>query len=116
MNDLDAFFLRQEEPTKSCLQALRSIILQFDDAITEAWKYRLPFYLYRGKTFCYLWMGKQNKHPYIGIIDGRLIDHPALYQGDRKRIKIFPIHPEEDIPVEAIYEVLSLARELRIKK
>ena len=35
----DNYFLQQEEPVKSCLLALRKLILSFDNNIIESWKY-----------------------------------------------------------------------------
>ncbi|MCF6352841.1 MAG: DUF1801 domain-containing protein [Cyclobacteriaceae bacterium] len=70
------------------MQALRAHILAFDPQIIEAWKYRLPFFLYKKKMFCYFWADKKTGLPYIGIVEGRNIDHPMLEQGNRKRMKI----------------------------
>jgi hypothetical protein len=113
MSPIENWFAQQEEPNKSCYLALRQIILRFDPDISEAWKYRLPFYLYKGKSFCYLWEDKKTHEPYIGIHNGYLIEHSSLVAGDRTRIKVFPISPLEDIPVEALYEVFAEAKALR---
>jgi hypothetical protein len=51
---IDEYFLQKDEPTKSCLQFLREHILQLDTNITEAWKYGMPFYCYKGKMFLLL--------------------------------------------------------------
>jgi hypothetical protein len=70
--------LQNEEPIKSCLQFLRDYILKFDEDITEQWLYGMPFFYYKGKRFCYLWIHKKYHKPYIGIVDGHKIDHPEL--------------------------------------
>ena len=54
MKALDDFYLQQNEPVKSCLLALREIILSQDADITNALKYGMPFFCYKGKMFCYL--------------------------------------------------------------
>jgi hypothetical protein len=54
MKEPDLFYLEKEEPVKGCLLFLRQHILSYDKNITEAWKYRMPFYCYNGKMFCYL--------------------------------------------------------------
>lgn len=87
--------------------ALRDIILKFDSQITEHWKYKVPFYYYKGKPFCYLWQENKSKQLYIGIVKGHLIDHPNLTKGNRKKMKVFMIDPELDIPVEDIYEIFE---------
>ena len=48
----------------------------------------------------YFWKDKKTIEPYIGFADGVLLDFPELEKGDRKRIKILRIDPNEDIPIE----------------
>jgi hypothetical protein len=70
LRDFDRFYLQKEEPVKSCLIALREIILKQDREITVAWKYGMPFFCYKGKMFCYLWVHKTIQKPYIGFVEG----------------------------------------------
>ena len=51
LNPLDNYYLQKEEPIKSCLSFLRKHILEFDSDITEALKYGMPFFCYKG-NFC----------------------------------------------------------------
>lgn len=106
---VDQFYLNKEEPVKSCLQALRSIILSYNNDITEHWKYGLPFFYFKGKPFCYLWIDKKTNHPYIGVVKGIFIDHPMLDQGNRKKMKVMSINPNEDIPMHTIHEIFDEA-------
>jgi hypothetical protein len=108
--ELDNFYLQQEEPNQSCFLALRDLILDYDSQITPDFKYGLPFFMYKGKMFCYLWKDKKANQPYISIAAGNKINHPALFQGDRKRFKLLYINAEEDLPVKRIWEILELAR------
>lgn len=103
------FYLDKDEPLRSALLGLRDIIMDLDPTIQAAWKYSAPFFVYRGKNLCYLWVDKRNNHPYIGLIDGGMIEHPLLDQGDRKSMKVLPINPEEDFPMEAIQEIFAEA-------
>lgn len=112
MKALDHFYEQQEEPIKSCLLALKKILLTHDSAITEEWKYRVPFFYYKGKMLCYFWIDKKLKQPYIGIVDGNKIDHPKLIQGNRKRMKVFYLDANKDIPLKAVEQVLKLAIKL----
>lgn len=112
MTELDNFYLQQDEPTKSCLLALREIILQQDPETTTAWKYGMPFFCYKGKMFCYLWFHKKHKQPYIGIVEGKRFDEPFLIQEDRSRMKIMLIDPNEDLPLQPIENVLQKAIKL----
>jgi hypothetical protein len=53
------------------------------------------------------------------MVEGVKLTHPELEQGDRKRMKIFRVDPNKDIPlktVEAILnEALGLYRSGKIK-
>ena len=107
--ELDNFYLHQEEPNRSCFLALRDIILAYHPEITPDFKYGLPFFMFKGKMFCYLWKDKKTNQPYISIAAGNKIEHPALFQGDRKRFKLLFINATEDIPIKVIEEVFDLA-------
>lgn len=109
MKETDNYYLQKEEPVKSCLSALRQIILDRNPDITEAWKYRMPFFCYKGKMFCYLWIDKKTNFPYLGIVEGKRIDHPGLVQDDRSRMKIIAFDPNEDLPLETILYILDSA-------
>ena len=105
----DNYFLQQEEPVKSCLLALRKIILAQHMQVTETWKYGMPFYCCNGKMFCYLWFHKKYQQPYLGIVDGSKINHPLLVQEKRARMKIMLVDPGKDIPVKTIRMILQKA-------
>ena len=109
MRALDDFYLQQDEPIKGTLLALREIILQQDNDITDAWKYGMPFFCYKGKMFCYLWVHKKNKQPYIGIVEGKRFDEPFLIQENRSRIKIMLFEPNKDLPLKTIENILQKA-------
>lgn len=109
MNDLEQFYSRKEEPVKSCLQALRRLVLAQHPQITEAWKYRMPFFCYRGKMLCYAWVDRKTEQPYMGIVQGRQIEHPALLQDKRAKMKILPLDPEQELPEATVRHILGLA-------
>ncbi len=112
MKEIDQYFLQQKEPIKSCLLFLREYILSMNNDVTEVWRYRMPFYCYKGKRFCYVWVDRKKQLPYIGIVDGKQINHPGLVQENRSRMKIFLIDPEKDIPVTTIKTILNAAIKL----
>ncbi len=113
MKALDQYYEKQEEPAKSCLLALRHLLLDFKAPLTEALKYGMPFFCYQEKMLCYLWIDKKSKQPYIGIVDGNKIEHPLLVQDKRARMKIFYIDPSKDLPVKTIRQILTIALKLR---
>ena len=115
-SELDNFYLKFEEPIQGCLLALRNLILKHDVNITAEWKYQLPFFYFKGKMLCYLWIHKKYKQPYIGFVDGGLIDHPDLLQEKRARMKILLIDAEADLPMDKINDILTSAIYICSKK
>lgn len=109
---VDQFFLNQEEPAKGCLEYLRAFILGLGIGVVEEWRYKMPFYFYKGKRFCYLRTDKRTKQPYIGFVDGVRIDHPSLIQEGRIRMKILPVDPLADLPMELVHELMTTALSL----
>lgn len=106
---INQYYDHLPEPDKGCLLALRQIVLNFHPEIKECWKYQMPFYYMKGKMFCYFWKDKKSKKPYLGIVKGHLIEHPALEKGSRKKMKVLPINPLEDLPKELILDILQKA-------
>jgi hypothetical protein len=113
ISDLDNFYFQQPNTIKDCLLALRTIILNQDKGITAEWKYRMPMFCYKGKMLCYLWIHKTSRQPYLGIVDGKLIDHPALIMEKRARMKIMLFDADEDLPMADIEDILKQAIKLK---
>ncbi len=109
---LDNYYLSKEEPNKSCLLALRSIILKQDADITETQKWGMPCFCYKKKMFCYLWTNKKTDEPYMLMVEGKYLDHPELEEGDRTRMKIFRVNPHQDLPIKTIEGILKKALDL----
>lgn len=107
LRPIDNWFLQKDEPAKSCLQFLRQHILKQNALITEAWKYGMPFFCYKGKMFCYLWVHKKYGQPYLGIVEGKHINHPDLLIEKRARMKILLLDPAKDIPIKKINAILK---------
>jgi hypothetical protein len=108
MRPFDRYFLEKEDPVKSCLLFLREHICKQSPHIAEAWKYGMPFFCYDGKMFCYLWVHKKYKQPYIGIVEGKKINHPDLLQEKRTRMKILLIDHTKNIPIRKISSILKM--------
>lgn len=107
IKNIDNFYLNQEEPVRSCLLALKDIILSQDAEITNVLKYGMPFFCYKQKMFCYLWIHKKHKQPYLGMVEGTRLDHPKLIVEKRSRMKIILFDPNEDLPIETIEAILK---------
>ncbi|WP_462253875.1 DUF1801 domain-containing protein [Ferruginibacter sp.] len=112
LNNIDNFYLQKEEPLQGCLLALKEIILSQDKDIASAWKYGMPFFCYKGKMFCYLWVNKNTQQPYIGIVEGKHFDHPLLITEKRSRMKIMLFDADKQLPIKTIKSILKQAIDL----
>lgn len=114
MRAIDLYFDTQPEPAKSCLLALRKIILDHNKIIREDWKYNMPFYFYGKERICYLWVDKKSGQPYLGIVNGVHIDDPLLLQEDRTRMKVMRFDAIADLPEKNIRTILEKAIQLHL--
>ena len=112
VQEIHNYYLNKTEPVKSCLLALRSIILQQDNMITETQKYGMPCFCYKKKVFCYLWTDKKTDEPYMLMVEGAYLNHPQLELGNRKRMKIFRVNATKDLPIKTIKLILQQALDL----
>ncbi len=109
MSEIDTFYLKQEEPIQSCMLALREIVLSLDNNIQAQWKYGMPFFSYKDKMLCYIWVHKKLKMPYLGVVEGKHINHPELKIENRSRMKILLVNPNADLPIQAIRAIVMEA-------
>ena len=112
VDELHYYYLNKEEPNKSCLLALRSIILNQDTNISETQKWGMPCFCYKKKIFCYLWTDKKTDEPYILMVEGKYLDHLKLEVGERSRMKIFRVNPNKDLPIKTIQTILQKALDI----
>ncbi|MFV9551150.1 DUF1801 domain-containing protein [Algibacter sp. PT7-4] len=108
----EKFYLSKTEPNLSCLLTLRDFILKQDNNITETTKYGMPCFCFKKKMFCYLWINKKTNMPYLLFVEGAYLNHPELVTGTRKRMKIFNVNPNKDIPLDTIKILLNTALNL----
>jgi hypothetical protein len=113
--ELENFYLQQDEPLRSNFLALRDLILSHDTDITNAWKFNMPFFLYKDKMFCYIWTHKKLQQPFIGFNEGKRMEHPELTFEKRSRVKIMILDSLKPLPAQTIKEVLDMGIEL-VKK
>lgn len=111
MNAIDLFY-DKDEPNRSCLLALKSIILDYNKNISSKWYYKLPCFMYQNQIFCYLWIDRKTQFPYIAIGKGVKINHPDLIKGKRTFTSILLIDPNKDIPIDTIYSIFDMVMAL----
>lgn len=112
IREIDDYYLNKEEPHKSCLLALRNIILEQDANIIETLKWGMPCFCYKKNIFCYLWTDKKTEEPYILMVEGKHLNHPELELGKRSRMKIFRVNPDKDLPLNTIKNILQRSIDL----
>lgn len=115
IRELDTYYFEKEEPARSCLLALRSIILEQDSNVNETRKWGMPCFCYGKKMFCFLWTDKKTDEPYLLMVEGKNLHHPQLEMGNRSRMKILRIKPNEDIPIKTVRTILDEALNLNRK-
>jgi hypothetical protein len=107
--EIDNYFDQKEEPVRGCLSAMRNLILTLSPGISEVWRYRMPFYCIHGNRFCYLWVDKKRRQPYIGFVNGGQMDHSALLSEKRAKMKIYLLDPYLDWDPDEISGLLKQA-------
>ncbi|MBK9332957.1 MAG: DUF1801 domain-containing protein [Ignavibacteria bacterium] len=112
LQKLDKFYFEKDEPIRTCLLKLRSIIVEQETNITETKKYGMPCFCYKKNILCYLWTDKKTDEPYILFAEGKYLDHPALEAGGRTRMKIFRVNPDKVLPLKTIENILQSALDL----
>jgi hypothetical protein len=100
--ELDNYYLNQPEPTQECLLALKRIFLNADCHISETRKYQVPFFYYKGKKLCFLWVNR--KKLILGFVTDKSI-YPIVEGMKRKdEMEMIQIDPIKDLPFEMILE------------
>ncbi|AUC86623.1 hypothetical protein CW731_02565 [Polaribacter sp. ALD11] len=112
MRETDLYYLKKEEPNKSCLITLRKIIIRQDDNISETRKWGMPCFCYKEKVLCYLWTDKKTDEPYLLMVEGKYLKYIELEEGGRSRMKILRVNPNKDLPIHFIKLVLNEALDL----
>ncbi len=62
--------------------------------------------------FCYLWTDKKTGEPYLLLVEGKYLSDPELEEGDRKRMKIFRVKADKNLPRKKIESILQKALDL----
>ena len=108
MNPADTYILNKDEPFRSILLHLKSVIeLSFPDA-DLLFKWHLPFYYFKKKPFCYL----NATHGYVDVAffhKGMLDNYEHhLISEKRKVVKSFRYRNLEELNDDLLIEVLQI--------
>lgn len=112
MNPAEAYILSQEEPFRSILFQLQSLIEGIVPGVSLKFKYRIPFYYLNNKPFCYL--NKSGRYVDLGFVNGSKFDtHPDQMEGrGRKVVRSLRYEYPEEIDYAILRGVLQEAMEV----
>ncbi|MES2809614.1 MAG: DUF1801 domain-containing protein [Bacteroidota bacterium] len=105
MKTLELYYMSKPEPYRSCLLALRDIILSQNAGICHERKFQIPFFTYKGKKLGYLWLN--GKKLMVGFCTDKTL-LPAIGNVKPKdRYESVSIDPNIDLPVEWLLKTLA---------
>ena len=103
--ELENYYLKQNEPFRGSLFALKQIIMGVSDHITHERKYQIPFFCYKGKKIGFLWMNR--KKLILGFVtDKRILPQVAGIR-QKDQMEMIQIDPTADLPKELIVSKLQ---------
>ena len=117
MKPAEAYILEQPEPFKSILLHLQILIESNFPDVNLQFKWRLPFYYFDDKPFCYLNPSKKKGYVDVGFwISAHLTKYNEFLISDgRKVVKSLRYFMLEDINEEILISVLKEAHENKEK-
>jgi hypothetical protein len=92
----DNYYAKQDELTRECLLALRTLILSINKNIVHTRKYQIPFFKYNDFNIGFLWVNRKK------ILLGFIEDKKIFSEYKKDNVKILEINVLDDIPVEQI--------------
>jgi hypothetical protein len=101
--DVDAWFDRYDNPQKELVQAVREVILDSDERVTEAIKWQAPTFVYAGNIASFYPKAKQ--HASLMFHTGASLPDPTGLlegEGDTARVAKFTSHDDLAAKAEAL--------------
>lgn len=114
MNPAEQYILNQPEPFRAILLHLQILVAHTLPEIELKYKYKIPFYYYKGKPFCYFNASHKKQFVDVGFVKGTLIKAHQEYQITEKRKKMMSLRYTslDAINDEIFIDVLKAASEL----
>jgi len=97
---LESYYLNKPEPYRSCLLALKDIILSSNPGIVHERKFQIPFFTYRDKKIGYLWLDR--KKVKIGFCLDKSLQETVNGIKPKDVYESMQIDPNADIPIDII--------------
>ena len=114
MNPAAEYILKQPEPYRSILLHLQMVIEQTIPSLELKYKWKIPFYYYKGKPFCYFNASHKKQYVDVGLVKGKLIKVHTEYLVGEKRKKMVSLRYKsmEEVGNQVLIEVLEEAKSL----
>lgn len=101
---LENYYEKQDEATRECLLALKSIVLSVDKNIIHKRKYQIPFFCYDEFNLGFLWVHR--KKIIVGFIEDKK-SFPTTKQPTKDSVTTLQINPLDDIPIDDIKQTFG---------
>ncbi len=103
---VEQYYLRLPELQRHTFLYLRDYILSLNKEVNTAFKYKLPFIMYKGKWVCYFNHNKSGT--YIGFTQAdKMPSFPYLQAEGRSFIKVYYLDCESDLKIKEIDRLLQ---------
>jgi hypothetical protein len=98
--EVDAWFETYENPQKDLVEAVRTVLLDADDRLGEAIKWKAPTFVYQGNLASFF--PKSTKHVTLMFHSGATLPDPAgILEGDGEVARSVKIRDREDLAAKA---------------
>lgn len=95
--EVDAWFDTYENPQKDLVQAVRTVLLDADDRLTEAIKWKAPTFVYQGGNLA-SFFPKSTQHVTLMFHTGATLPDPdRILEGDGEVARSVKIRDHEDL-------------------
>lgn len=114
MNPAENYIINQPEPYRNMLLYLQVMVERTIPEMELKYKYKVPFYYFNGKPFCYFNASHKRKFVDIGFCKGNQIEihMEDLISEKRKKMTSLRYTSLEEIDSQILIEVLEAAKKL----
>jgi len=114
MKPAEEYILKQPEPYQSIIFNLQIIIENQIPDLELLYKWKIPFYYYKGKPFCFLNVSHKKKFVDLGIVKGfEIKKHKVhLISENRSIMKSLRYYSVEEIDNTVLLEIIQEISEL----
>jgi hypothetical protein len=114
LNPAENYIINQPEPYRNMLLYLQVMVERTIPEMELKYKYKVPFYYFNGKPFCYFNASHKRKFVDIGFCKGNQIEihMEDLISEKRKKMTSLRYTSLEEIDSQILIEVLEAAKKL----